>query len=228
MSSQDDVLARFGKCSIVCFDVDSTVIKEEGINVLAEYCGAGSKVAEYTAHAMNGNMPFEQALAERLAIIKPSISQIDACIQSHPFELTEGVAELISELSERGTEVYLISGGFRIMIEPVCKTLGISKDHLFANTLLFDEDGKYVSFDSSEPTSRSGGKAVAINQILSTSLSLKKVCMIGDGMTDAEAKPPADIFIGYGGVVERASIRNLSDLYITDFSILRKYLANKR
>ena len=57
----------------VCFDVDSTVIDEEGIDKLAEFAGVGDKVAEFTRQAMGGTTPFEVSLAARLNLIKPSV-----------------------------------------------------------------------------------------------------------------------------------------------------------
>merc|ERR1719231_2183852 len=67
----------------VCFDVDSTVITEEGIDVLAEHCGAGAKVAEWTARAMGGDVKFEDALKARLELIKPSRADVASCLAAH-------------------------------------------------------------------------------------------------------------------------------------------------
>ncbi|OEL30814.1 Phosphoserine phosphatase, chloroplastic, partial [Dichanthelium oligosanthes] len=64
----------------VCFDVDSTVILDEGIDELADFCGVGKAVAEWTAKAMTGAVPFEEALAARLSLIKPSLSQVEECL----------------------------------------------------------------------------------------------------------------------------------------------------
>ncbi|XP_066337434.1 uncharacterized protein [Miscanthus floridulus] len=68
----------------VCFDVDSTVILDEGIDELADFCGAGRAVAEWTAKAMTGTVPFEVALAARLSLIKPSLSQVEECLKRRP------------------------------------------------------------------------------------------------------------------------------------------------
>ena len=101
------------KAQAVCFDVDSTVIMEEGIDVLAAYKGAGEAVAALTAGAMGGTVLFQDALKDRLDIIRPSAKDIDNCMQEHPLEFTPGVKDLILKLQERGTYVYLVSGGFR-------------------------------------------------------------------------------------------------------------------
>lgn len=59
----------------------------------------------------------------------------------------------------KGKAVYLVSGGFTQMIFPVAALLGLPKEHVFANTILFDAAGKYAGFDREAFTSRSGGKA---------------------------------------------------------------------
>lgn len=68
---------------------------------------------------MEGNTKFEDALAARLGIIQPSRAAIEQCLQDTPLQLSPGVDRLIASLSKRGTHVYLVSGGFRIMIEPI-------------------------------------------------------------------------------------------------------------
>jgi phosphoserine phosphatase len=202
----------------VCFDVDSTVITEEGIDVLAEYLGQYEVVANLTRAAMQGGMKFQDALRQRLEAMKPSRRMILDCIQHHPPTLTPGVAEVIAKLHARGTPVYLVSGGFRMMIEPIAERVGIAKDRIFANTILFDDSAEqqYVGFDANEMTSRDMGKPAAVQHLIDT-YQYTTVVMFGDGATDAQAKPPATAFIGFGGVVVRETVKNASDWFITDF-----------
>jgi phosphoserine phosphatase len=115
--------------------------------------------------------------------------------------------------------VYLISGGFRAMIEPVAERLAIAKERVIANAILFHDDGSYAGFDANEPTSRSGGKATAIAR-LQAERALSPLIMIGDGVTDLEARPPADGFIGFGGVVVREKVKAGADWFVTDFDEL--------
>lgn len=76
---------------IVCFDVDSTVIQEEGIDELAEFCGKGQEVANLTKEAMGGSMTFQEALRRRLDIIKPSQRQIREFLATKPSSLSPGI-----------------------------------------------------------------------------------------------------------------------------------------
>eukprot|EP00475_Leptophrys_vorax_P001486 TRINITY_DN10818_c0_g1_i4.p1 TRINITY_DN10818_c0_g1~~TRINITY_DN10818_c0_g1_i4.p1 ORF type:complete len:256 (+),score=-22.22 TRINITY_DN10818_c0_g1_i4:55-822(+) len=163
------VLSLWRTADAVCFDVDSTVCVDEGIDELAAYCGAGDAVAAWTTKAMSGSVPFEVALAARLDIIKPAAADLAGFLRDHPPRLNPGIEELVKRIKSRGGEVYLISGGFRQMIEPVASILGIPFTNIFANRILFHDedggDGSYCGFDESEPTSRSGGKAAAIAQL---------------------------------------------------------------
>lgn len=105
-----EVLELWRNANAVCFDVDSTVCVDEGIDELAEFCGAGKAVAEWTARwdilerlafvycprvfipnfivgfsrAMGGSVPFEEALAARLSLFKPSLSQVQDFLEQKP------------------------------------------------------------------------------------------------------------------------------------------------
>jgi phosphoserine phosphatase len=135
-----------------------------------------------------------------------------------PLQLTPGVAELIEKLHAAGTHVYLVSGGFRIMIEPVAEILSIPKSRIVANTILFDDSptGEYMGFDSNEPTSKDMGKPAALEQIQAAG-GYKCMVMVGDGATDAQAKPPAKAFIGFGGVSVRTKVQEIADWFVMDF-----------
>lgn len=205
---------------IVCFDVDSTVIQEEGIDELADYCGKGSEVARVTKEAMGGSMTFQDALKIRLDIIKPTQQQIKDFVKQCPSTLTRNVKRFVEQLKAEGKQVYLISGGFDCLIEPVANELGIPISHLYANKLFFDHNGEYAAFDRDQPTSRSGGKAEAIAHIRKQYEADTIITMIGDGATDLEAVPPANYFIGFGGNIVRAEVQKRAQYYITDFDQL--------
>jgi phosphoserine phosphatase len=168
---------------------------------------------------MNGDVKFEDALRDRLDIIRPTEEQLRRCTEAHPLVLSPHVSTLISFLRQRKADIFLISGGFIQLIEPLLATLEIPKDHVYANVLEFNEKGEYAGFDTLQPTSHSGGKAEALQAIIQT-YGYKRVVMVGDGVTDMEAKPPAFMFIGYGGVTAREKVRLGADYFITDFRSL--------
>jgi len=214
-----EVLDTFRSADAVCFDVDSTVCTDEGIDELAAFLGAGEAVAAWTVKAMGGGIPFQDALKARLDIMNPSRKNVEDYVASHPPLLSPGIDKLMSELQSHGKDVYLVSGGFRQMINPVADALNIDRNRVFANTILFDEStGDYAGFDTKEFTSRAGGKASAIEHI-KTTYGYKSVVMMGDGATDLEARRPggASIFIGYGGVAFRENVAAGADWYVYDF-----------
>ena len=207
------------KADAVCFDVDSTVIAEEGIDVLAEYLGKGEEVSALTKQAMEGGMKFQDALATRLSLLQPSKASIQQLLKEQPLMLTPGVDKLMKTLQAKNVDIWLVSGGFRIMIEPVAKQLNIPTTNIVANTLYFDDsssEGKYIGFDIEEPTSADMGKPKALQQ-LQASQGYQTMVMVGDGATDAQAKPPAKAFIGFGGIVERQAVKDKADWFVTDF-----------
>jgi phosphoserine phosphatase len=205
-----DIRALWASAKAVCFDVDSTVSPDEGIDVLAAQAGVGDKVAELTRNAMGGSVLFQDALKARLDLIRPSQRLIADTLKAHPPRLTPGVGELIGKL---------ISGGFTHMILPLAKHLALPKERVIANVLRFAADGSYAGFDENAFTSRSGGKGAAIRH-LKERFGYAPLIMVGDGATDLEARPPADGFIGYGGIVVREKVKAGADWFVTDFTEL--------
>ncbi|KAI3791488.1 hypothetical protein L2E82_05259 [Cichorium intybus] len=78
--------------------------------------------------------------------------------------ISPGIMELVQKLKGSGKTVYLISGGFRQMINPVASILGVPSKNIYANNLLFNNSGEF-GFDENEPTSTSGGKPTAVELI---------------------------------------------------------------
>ena len=213
---RDQAIGLLRRARAVCFDVDSTACQDEGIDVLAASKGVGAEVAALTAGAMGGAVRFEDALARRLDLIRPSRGDVERCLAAHPPRITPGFADLVARLRARGVEVFLISGGFEQMIAPVAAQLGFDHDHVIANRLRFAADGGFAGVDPSRPTARSGGKAVALAGLRSRGLA--PLAMVGDGVTDLEARPPADLFIGFGGVAVREPVRAGADWFVTSFA----------
>ncbi len=205
------------KADAICFDVDSTVITEEGIDVLATSLGVGDAVSKLTASAMGGTTLFQNALKARLDLIKPSIENLENIQKEHPLQFTPRLEALIEILHKKGKNIYLVSGGFRQMINPIALQLGISISNIYANNLFFTEDGEYNGFDTNEPTSKDGGKAKVVQELIDK-YDYKCVIMIRDGATDMQARPPAKAFIGYGGIIEREKVKNGADWFIKDFN----------
>ncbi|KAI6234672.1 O-phosphoserine phosphohydrolase [Aphelenchoides fujianensis] len=215
----------------VCFDVDSTVCQDEAIDELAKFLGKGEEVARCTQKAMSGGMSFRQALEARLEVMRPTRAQVIEYATTHPVLLTPGIVELVRILQEeRKADVFLVSGGFRDLIVPVARHLGIPESHIFANRILFHPaTGEYVDFDRTEPTSDSGNKTVGkarVCGLLKENRGYQNLVMVGDGATDAEARPPADVFVGFGGNQVREVVKQRADWFVHSFQELVSELTN--
>ena len=207
----------------VCFDVDSTVCVEEAIDELAKFQQVGPLVEAITRNAMGGTMCFRTALQARLNLIQPSRARLEQFVLHHPSQLTDPITELINLLHERQISVYLITGGFHSIVDPVAEQLNIPVSNVFANQLLFKADGSYAGFDENEMTSVSGGKGRVI-EYLKKKYHYQRLIMVGDGSTDMEAN--ADGFIGFGGNVVRETVRDGAPWFVSSFYELIDELRN--
>lgn len=207
-------ILRLADC--VTFDVDSTVCTDEGIDELASFLNRGQEVGELTRMAMEGKVTYAESLRRRLEIIRPSSEDIQRFKEQNGIHFSPGIEALVIRLRDLRVPVYLITGGFYDLVDDVAQLLGVPKENVFANRILFDKDGKYNGFDSNQLTSRDTGKAEVIAE-LKKKHDYKRLVHVGDGMTDASACPPADAFIGYGGNQVREKVRLVSKWYVMDF-----------
>jgi phosphoserine phosphatase len=201
---------------VICFDCDSTLSKIEGIDELARWAGVGDEMAKLTDLAMNGELPLEAVYGKRLETIKPDQAAIDWVAELYITEIVDGVKEVFSTLLTQGKEVHIISGGLRQAILPLAQMLDVPEDHVHAVDIYFNVDGGYSGYDENSPLARSGGKAEICKQLLNGKQSL---VLIGDGKTDMEAKQPGVVVIGFGGVCDRAVVRELADEFVDDTNL---------
>ncbi len=109
------------------------------------------------------------------------------------------------------------------MIHPIAEAVGVPQHRIFANDILFDGPGgkgAYLGYDNEQFTCRDGGKAKAVEFVKSELGVDGQVVMIGDGVTDMQAKPPADAVIGYGGIAVRDPVVEQADWFVRDFQDL--------
>lgn len=191
--------SRFG---LVFFDVDSTLVTIEGIDVLGE---GNPEIAALTEAAMNGEIPVDEAYARRLETIRPSRQRIDDLGQRYLDSMTPGAEETIRTLREAGASVHLVTGGIAEALGPLVERLGLPARALHAVSLSFDEHGAWAGFDRTSPLWRPGGKAIVVKDVRSRNKG--RAAFVGDGVTDLEASSAVDLFIGFGGVRIRQKVR---------------------
>ncbi|RYC12147.1 phosphoserine phosphatase SerB [Ciceribacter ferrooxidans] len=162
-------------------DMDSTMIGQECIDELAAEVGLKDKVALITARAMNGEIAFEPALRERVALLKGlPISVVDEVIEKR-ITLTAGGPELIATMKARGGHTALVSGGFTVFTNPIADRLGFHENR--ANILL-EKDG-YLTGEVAEPILGKQAKVDALTEICERlGITPHDVIAVGDGAND--------------------------------------------
>lgn len=193
---------------LVFFDVDSTLVTIEGIDVLAN---GNPEIARLTDAAMNGEIALDQVYAKRLEAIRPAREQVEKLAKTYVESLVDGAKETIAKLQERGIVVYLVTAGIEQAILPLAKALNIRNVH--AVRLSFDANGNYEDFDRRSFLTRNRGKELVVRDIRARSHG--RAAFVGDGVSDLEAKPVVDLFIGFGGVVVRPRVKENADVYVT-------------
>ena len=199
---------------LICFDCDSTLSSVEGIDELGRLRGPEifRQVEALTLDAMNGKIRIEEIFGLRLAAIRPSL-QDAAGVGRRYLESVEPTAKAtISALAAQGWTSVIISGGFRQCIRPLADFLGV--DRVEAVDLYFGPDGSYKGYDTTYPSTRSGGKVDIVNR-LRAEFQPEKVVMVGDGVSDLEAAPVVDRFIGFGRYAVRDRVKREASAFVT-------------
>lgn len=162
-------------------DMDSTMIRQECIDELADMAGFGAHVAAITARAMNGELDFEPALRERVALLRGlDLAVIDRVFRER-ITFTPGGRELIATMKAQGAHTVLVSGGFTVFTEKVAAHLGFDEHR--ANRLLH-RDGQ-LSGTVAEPILGRQAKVDALNQITARlGLTPEDALAVGDGAND--------------------------------------------
>ncbi|VDN59044.1 unnamed protein product [Dracunculus medinensis] len=224
-----DIKRILHDANAVCFDVDSTICQDEAIDEFAKFLGySENEIKKLTDMAMNGEMgTFQQSLTSRMYLLRPTKSQFNAFLSNRKILLSPKIEEFVFALQQRQIHVYLVTGSFRSFVLPVASILKIPKENIFANDIKFDCNGDYIGIDTNQLTSDSGsmnvGKA-AVCGLLKQKMGYRNLVMIGDGITDLEASPPADVFIGFGGNKVREKVRKNAKWYVYDFNSLLEAL----
>ncbi|RVK77247.1 phosphoserine phosphatase SerB [Sinorhizobium meliloti] len=162
-------------------DMDSTMIGQECIDELAAEVGLKEKVAAITARAMNGEIAFEPALVERVALLQGLPVTVVAEVIATRITLTPGGRELIATMKAKGHYSALVSGGFTVFTGPIAEKLGFDENR--AN-ILVEENGKLTG-DVARPIL---GKQAKVDALIDISERLGitpgDVIAVGDGAND--------------------------------------------
>lgn len=189
---------------LVVLDVDSTLIQNEVIDLLADVAGVGEQVAALTASAMRGELDFNESLEQRVSMLEGQpVSIIDEAWQR--VEFTPGARTFIRTLRSLGFRIAIVSGGFTAFTERIKAELDL--DHAFANTLEVRDD-RLTGQVTGRIVDRAG-KANLLHEIAAAEgLDASQVVAIGDGANDLDMLDAAGLGIAFNA---KAIVRESAD-----------------
>jgi phosphoserine phosphatase len=162
-------------------DMDSTMIEQECIDELADEAGFGERVKEITSRAMNGELDFNDALRERVGLLKGLSADVIKMVLDTRITLMPGSATLLATMKASNGHTALVSGGFTAFTQSVASKLGFDENR--ANTLVV-ENG-VLTGDVGLPILGKQAKVDALEQITaSLGISEEDVIAVGDGAND--------------------------------------------
>ena len=197
-------------------DFDSTLVSVESLDELAKITLANdprreekiTNIAHITERGMIGEIDFPTSLRERLAqfsITKRHLAELNAFLTQH---ITPSALRNAQWFRDHASHIHIISGGFTECIVPIVEMLGISAEHVHANTFQYDAE-RVTGVDEKNLLAQENGKT---RQARALAL-IGNIVIIGDGMTDYEMKTayPNAKFIYFAENVRREKVMGLAD-----------------
>jgi phosphoserine phosphatase len=193
---------------LVVMDVDSTLLQDEAIDLLAARAGREREVAELTAAAMAGEIDFTEALRQRVALL----AGLDAAVIDEVLDglrLTPGARTLVRTLKRLGYRCGVVSGGFTQFTDRLTAELGL--DYAQANTLEI-ADGKLTG-QVTGPVIDRAGKELALRQFAALAgVPLSQTVAVGDGANDLDMISAAGLGIAFNA---KPAVRSAADASVS-------------
>ncbi len=197
---------------LIVMDVDSTLIQDEVIDLLAARAGCAREVAKVTEAAMRGELDFAASLRERVAMLAGLQAGVLDDVRGE-LRLTAGARTLIGTLAGLGYKSGIVSGGFVQVLEPLAAELGIG--YVAANTL--EITGGKLTGQLSGPVIDRAGKADALRRFAADAgVPLSQTVAVGDGANDLDMIAAAGLGVAFNAkpVVRDAADTSLSVPYL--------------
>ncbi|CAB4919837.1 MAG: phosphoserine phosphatase SerB [Actinobacteria bacterium] len=193
---------------LVVMDVDSTVIQDEVIDLLAQEAGVVAQVSAITERAMAGELDFTASLRERVALLEGLPESALDTVRSR-ITLTPGARTLCRTLNNLGYRVCLVSGGFIEVVGPLASELGV--DDVRANALEV-RDGVLTGRVVGEIIDRAGKKRALEAFAAEYAIPMRRTIAIGDGANDIDMLEAAGLGVAFNG---KAAARAAADASVS-------------
>ncbi|MET1044318.1 MAG: phosphoserine phosphatase SerB [Microbacteriaceae bacterium] len=196
-------MARF----LVVLDVDSTLIENEVIELLAEEAGSLTQVAEITERAMNGELDFEASLRARVATLAGLPESVFRTAGDR-VSVTQGVPAMISAVQAAGGRVGVVSGGFHEIVDPIAEELGLN--YWRANRL--EVVGGLLTGELLGPVVDAEAKATTLREWADDfGIPLSQTVAVGDGANDLRMMAITGLSVGFDA---KAPVRDEANVLI--------------
>lgn len=200
---QEERLERRMK-RLVVIDVDSTLIQDEVIDLLAAEAGVAEQVREITTAAMEGGLDFAESLQRRVELLAGLEERVVRQVASR-VSLTPGARTLVRTLKRAGMQTAIVSGGFTQVTDHLASELGV--DHAAANTLEVSE-GKLTGRLVGEVVDRAEKAAILARIAKAEDIPLEQTVAVGDGANDLDMLATAGLGIAFNA---RAAVKKAAD-----------------
>jgi phosphoserine phosphatase len=175
-------------------DMDSTIINVECIDELADFAGVRDRVSEITERAMRGELDFEAALRERVAMLKGLPLADLQCAYDERVRLNPGARTLVRTMTANGAKAFLVSGGFSFFTSRVALAAGFDANR--ANTLI--EAGDVLAGTVGDPILGKAAKLAALNEeAAKLGIPLSATLAVGDGANDLAMIEASGLGVAY-------------------------------
>ena len=178
---------------LVVFDVDSTLIQDEVIELLADFAGVRDQVAEITNRAMSGELDFESSLSERVLTLRGLPESVLTDV-FQKVRVSLGAKELIDAIHEAGGRVGAVSGGFIQVLNPLAELLSL--DFTRANELEV-VDGALTGRVVGKVVDRQAKRSALIEWAAACDVDLSQTIAVGDGSNDLDMMQAAGLSVAF-------------------------------
>lgn len=192
---------------LLIMDVDSTLIQQEVIELLAAYAGKRDEVAAVTEAAMRGELDFAQSLHARVAVLAGLPADVVHSVRDE-VKLSEGAAELVAAFKAAGHPVAVVSGGFNQILEPIAADLGL--DYWQANELEI-VDGALTGKVLGAVVDRAAKEKYLREWSAAEGIALEHTIAVGDGANDLDMLGAAGIGVAFNA---KPAVRAVADAAI--------------